>query len=60
MNTLDGKVLTLLEKVIHVAYSCGCVRTFHVERNHMPRTKCATHGSDQISFTEERVPRQAA
>jgi hypothetical protein len=60
MNTLNAKVLTLLEKVVHVAYECGCVRTFHVERNHLPRVQCATHGKPQISFTEEQVPRKAA
>lgn len=60
MNTLAGNNLSLGEKVVHVAYGCGCVRTFHVERNHMPRTQCATHGDKQTSFTEEHLKRRSA
>jgi hypothetical protein len=60
MNTRKGKVISLHEKVVHVAFACGCVRTFHVERNHMPRTRCATHGDAQVSFTEEQVLKAAA
>lgn len=60
MNTLVANFLASMERVVHVAYGCGCLRTFHVERNHTPRTRCETHDSEQISFTEELVPRQAA
>lgn len=58
MNTLSVKIP--IEKVVHVAYGCGCVRTFHVERNHMPRTQCATHGDAQRAFTEEYLPKVQA
>lgn len=44
------------EKVIHVAYGCGCVQTFHVKR-FTPDMRCATHGDHQLSFTEEWVNR---
>ena len=58
MYTVTDKVLSLIEKVVHVAYGCGCVRTFHVEHQ-TPEMKCDKHDSAQISFTEECRPKAA-
>lgn len=52
MTALAAKILSMHEKVVHVAFGCGCVRTFHVE--HQTTThRCVTHGDPMISFTEE-------
>lgn len=56
MTALDGKVLPMHEKVIHIAFGCGCVRTFHVERQ-MTSQRCMQHGDAMISFTEEFHPK---
>lgn len=55
MCTLVDKTFTPTEKVVHVAYGCGCVRTFHVEHR-LPDHLCSQHGDRQLSFTEEEVP----
>lgn len=57
--TMEKKVVTMFEKVVHVAYGCGCVRTFHV-KSFTPRVKCPVHHSEQISFTEEYHQRPVA
>lgn len=49
----------MFEKVVHVAYRCGCVRSFHV-KHQRPEVRCPKHGDAQLSFTEERVPQKAA
>lgn len=59
MNTLNAKTLPEYVKVIHVAFGCGCVRTFHVEHQ-SKETRCVSHGDPQISFTEEYRPRGQA
>ena len=59
MNTLTGKVIPLFEKVIHVAFGCGCVQTFHVEHQ-VVMNRCPCHGDGPISSTEELVPRSQA
>lgn len=56
MKPLNGKKVTEVEKVIHVAYGCGCVRTFHV-KHQSSDTRCLIHGDPQISFTEEYQPK---
>lgn len=60
MTTLNEKVFPTSEKVLHVAYTCGCVRSFHVEREPMDpfATRCYTHGDGWTSFTEEYQPTQ--
>lgn len=55
MFTVDDKKMTLYEKVIHVAFACGCVRTFHVEHQ-ATGTRCDKHGDHMISTTEEIRP----
>jgi len=59
MNTLTDKVLPMYEKVIHIAFGCGCVRSFHVEHQ-MTTQRCITHGDPMISFTEEYQPKVVA
>jgi hypothetical protein len=59
MNTVSGKVLPLYETVTHVAFGCGCVRTFHVEHPADPVARCAEHGDTIISTTEELVRKVA-
>ena len=45
------------EKVVHVAFRCGCVRTI---RNGMTMlNNCPIHKENMTSFTEERVPSTA-
>ena len=51
MNTLDDKVLPSYEKVIHIAFGCGCVQTFHPEQ--MTAQRCLSHGDHMISSTVE-------
>lgn len=58
MNTLTDKVLPAYEKVVHIAFGCACVRTFHVEQ--LTLVKCPIHGDPIVSSTEEWVPKPAA
>jgi hypothetical protein len=58
MNTLNAKV-KLMEKVIHIAFGCGCVRTFHVEQEHPDVVACPEHGDMILSSTEEYRERAA-
>lgn len=58
MATSNEKTLPDFEKVIHVAFGCGCVRTFHVEHQ-ATEMRCIAHGDPQISFTEELRPKAA-
>jgi len=60
MNTLNAKFFTDFEKVIHIAFGCGCVQTFEPEQ--MTAQSCPTHGDHMISSTEEyrEKPTQAA
>ena len=60
MNTPNGKVLPMFEKVTHVAFGCGCVQTFHVEHKASPISRCEQHGDGIISTTEELVRKQVA
>jgi hypothetical protein len=55
MFTVADKKMTFTEKVIHIAFACGCVRTFHVEHQ-ATETRCAEHGDRMISTTEEVLP----
>jgi hypothetical protein len=59
MNAPSVKVVPLFEKVIHVAFGCGCVQTFHVERQ-VVMNRCPCHGDGPVSTTEESVPRLKA
>ena len=58
MNTLTDKVLPAYEKVLHIAFGCGCVRSFRVKQ--MTDQTCLIHGDRMVSSTEELVPRSAA
>ncbi len=57
MNTLTDKVLPAYEKVLHIAFGCGCVRSFHVKQ--MTDQNCLIHGDSMVSSTEELVPTKA-
>lgn len=58
MNTQNGKVLPRYEKVIHIAFGCGCVRTFDTEQ--LTMVACPDHGDYIISTTEEMVRKPVA
>ena len=58
MSTLNGNVLPMYERVIHIAFGCACVRTFNV--GELTMNKCPTHGDRMISTTEELVPKKVA
>lgn len=58
MNTFIDKVLPVYEKVVHIAFGCACVRSFHVEQ--LTMVNCPIHGDPMISSTEELVPKQLA
>lgn len=51
MNTLTDKVFPMYEKVIHIAFGCGCVQTFSPDQ--MTAQRCDLHGDHMISSTEE-------
>lgn len=51
MNTLNEKTFTPMEKVIHIAFGCGCVQSFLPEQ--MTAQSCSQHGDQMISSTEE-------
>ena len=59
MNTLNGNVVPMYEKVIHVAFGCGCVHSFHVKRHDIFQ-KCPEHGDWMLSSTEEIREKVAA
>lgn len=48
----------MTEKVVHMAFACGCVRSFRVERQ-MTAQRCPVHGDHMVSSTEEQVPKVA-
>ena len=48
----------MFEKVTHIAFGCGCVRTFHV-KHQMPAQRCPKHGDCMVSTTEEVVRKQS-
>lgn len=56
MNTLDAKVLPVYEKVVHIAFGCACVRSFHVEQ--LTLVKCPIHGDPIVASTEEWLPKR--
>lgn len=60
MNTANGNVLTMYETVTHVAFGCGCVRTFHVDHPADTGDRCKEHGDTMVSTTQELVKRQSA
>lgn len=60
MNTLNGKVLPMYERVTHVAFGCACVRTFYSGQDAEAIDRCAIHGDRILSTTEELVRKQAA
>lgn len=59
MNTMTAKVIPMFEKVVHVAFGCGCVQTFHV-KHQMTTNRCLLHGDPMTSFTEELQPKRVA
>jgi hypothetical protein len=53
----DGKIVPMYERVIHVAFGCGCTHTFHVKRQDIFQ-KCPDHGDwmiDSIEGLREKV-----
>lgn len=58
MITHDVKNSVEYERLVHVAYACGCVRTFHVEHNVVPDPQCAAHGDRYVCSTEESLPKE--
>jgi hypothetical protein len=58
MNTLTDEVLPVFEKVVHIAFGCACVRTFHVEQ--LTLVRCPIHGDPIVSSTEELVEKTQA
>lgn len=58
MDTLNAKVIPMYEKVVHIAFGCACVRTFHVEQ--LTLVACPTHGDPVVSTTEELVRKPQA
>ena len=60
MNTLDDKKITEVEKVTHIAFGCGCVKTFHVEHPAEAYMRCVDHGDHMISSTQEYQPKRSA
>ncbi len=68
MNTLPGNVFPMsvkrdkiaeYTKVTHVAFGCGCVRTFHVEHPAEAAIRCEKHGDHVVSTNQELVPKAA-
>ena len=53
MMTEMLKVLAEDVVVIHVAYQCGCVKTFGLDE--VPVNTCPTHGAAMQSHTRERT-----
>lgn len=47
------------DKVIHVAFGCGCVQSF-LKGQQVVMPRCPRHGDHQVSATEELVPLSAA
>ncbi len=43
--------------VIHIAYRCGCTRTYG--EGETPKATCPEHGAGQVSFTRERMERDS-
>lgn len=56
MNTLIDNILPMYERVIHIAFGCGCVQSFAPDQVSM--IKCPVHGDGMLSTTEELVPKQ--
>jgi hypothetical protein len=42
--------------VVHIAYRCGCTRTYG--EGDTPKTSCPEHGAPQVSFNRERLKRE--
>jgi hypothetical protein len=57
MNTLNAKPLPEYETMLHIAFGCGCVQTFHVEQ--LTLVECPIHGDRILSTTEELVRKAA-
>lgn len=53
----ENSTKSLYDKVIHIAYGCGCVESRHVEQSSTD-SQCDAHGDPMISFTEELVLRK--
>ena len=58
MNTLTEKIFTSYEKVIYIAFGCGCVQSFRP--NQMTAQRCPQHGDHMVSSTEELVRVESA
>jgi len=54
MTTAQENLFTLYEKVRHVAFRCGCVRTF--KEHEGGAAQCPRHHSPYTSITEEYRP----
>ena len=58
MNTLNEKTFTPTEKVIHIAFGCGCVQSYSPEQ--MTAQRCPDHGDHMISSKVEQVQKRVA
>jgi len=58
MNTVTEKISPMYDQVIHIAFGCACVRTFHVEQPTFIR--CPVHGDSIISTTTEYLEKPVA
>jgi hypothetical protein len=51
MNTLTDKILPVYEKVIHIAFGCGCVQSYRPKQ--MTSQRCPIHGDTMVSSNQE-------
>ena len=58
MNTVTDNFLAAYEKVIYIAFGCGCVQTYRDEQ--MAEQRCATHGDAMVSSNQEYLKRRSA
>jgi hypothetical protein len=58
MNTVTDKVLPAYEKVIHIAFGCGCVQSYRPKQ--MTSQRCPIHGDTMVSSNQELVPKAVA
>ena len=56
MDTQNVKVDEHKVRMTHVAFACGCVRSFHNEAPAEATVACKTHGDYMVSSTQEWVP----
>lgn len=60
MNTHNVKVEEQKVRVTHVAFACGCVRSFTDEAPAETAVACKEHGDYMVSTIQELIPLQSA